>query len=178
MMFRLSLLFLLFFSSYMHPQSPFENMLQDFVNQDFGNSHKFTLQELIILPHIQKNIENMVGQRFASTSLIYGKITLFKHTEGYYFVDTLMGKNYTFDVLVFFDKDTAIKSVHILRNPDPHNQAIAQKAWLRQFTGKKADIDAGTDWKTDSLSGATFSAKALEKGLRRLCLLLNTIIKP
>ncbi len=173
----ISIVFLTLLTSTLHSQKYFVDSLQSCIEQDFGTGCRYNLRELIMLPQVQNTIESAVGQRFASESLYYGVIRRNEKVAGYYFVDTLRARMNTFDILVLYDKNSVIHSVYILRNPDKYNQAINDKNWLHQFQGKRMLVESTNEKQIDSISGATLSSLSLIKGLQRLSLLLQYMIR-
>jgi len=85
---------------------------------------------------------------------------------GYLLWSRAMGRYDYFDYLLAFDTDLSVLGVSITTYRSSHGAAICQKRWLSQFIGYSGEeLHLGKE--IDAVSGATISAEALVRDLKR-----------
>lgn len=79
----------------------------------------------------------------------------------------------TFDYIVIFNENLAIRKVEIVNYPGAYGYEICRKKWLQQFEGKTPDLQLGRD--VDGVTGATVSAQFLVEDINYLKSFLQKI---
>ncbi len=86
-------------------------------------------------------------------------------SEGFYIVETAMGRFHDFTYVVFFGKDLEIKIVSVVEYSEEHGVEITHKKWLRQFVGKTPEDTLMFKKNIDAISGATISGKSITESI-------------
>ena len=86
--------------------------------------------------------------------------------HGFLLSTQAMGRYEYFDYLLAFDAELSVLGLTIITYRSSHGAAICQRRWLDQFIGYSGEeLRLGKE--IDSLSGATISADALIRDLKR-----------
>ncbi len=88
--------------------------------------------------------------------------------EGFYIVETAMGRYHDFTFVVFFNKDLSVRLVRVLEYGEEHGVEITNKRWLLQFIGKTSEDNLMFRKNIDAISGASISGKSITEGINRL----------
>ncbi len=121
---------------------------------------------------LKNEIETRSGQRFQKDFVHLWQIQGEK--SGYALLDVVRSKSALITALVLFDAQGEVTLLELLEYSGEHRRAVTRKAWLRQFIGKnsRSTLKLGDD--IDGISGATYSAEALTRAVRRWSLLVET----
>ena len=71
------------------------------------------------------------------------------------------------------DVESKIIRLDILNYIGSRGRAVMNRSWLRQFIGKSAESDLGIGGCVDAVTGATISADAIAKSVKRRSLLVR-----
>ena len=88
--------------------------------------------------------------------------------EGFYVVETAMGRFDDFVYVIFFEVDLTVKLVRVVEYGGEHGAEITQKRWLRQFIGKTPDDSLWFSKNIDAISGATISGKSITESINNM----------
>lgn len=77
------------------------------------------------------------------------------------------GKEGPLTVGVCFDPVGLVTGVTILSSEEERGKKVAEKSWLKQFTGKKVSDAFQVGQDVDGVSGATWSSKAVSEAIRK-----------
>jgi Na+-translocating ferredoxin:NAD+ oxidoreductase RnfG subunit len=91
-----------------------------------------------------------------------------RETQGYLYVDDVIGKQLLITYAVAIDTVGKISSVEILDYRESHGGEIRLPRWRQQFAGKTSTdpLDLNRDIK--NISGATLSSRHVTQGIKRL----------
>jgi len=87
---------------------------------------------------------------------------------GYAFVDDVIGRTEPITYLVATTPDAAVVGVDLLTFRESHGYQVERQTWRDQFHGRRLGPELHLGRAIDSISGATLSARALTRGVRRL----------
>lgn len=87
---------------------------------------------------------------------------------GYAFVDEVIGRTEPITYLAAISPEATVVGVDLLTFRETHGYQIERQGWRDQFTGLRLTPDLHLGRAIDSISGATLSARALTRGIRRL----------
>lgn len=166
----LSLNFVLF------PQEIKENVNQA-LQTCFGKNIQIHYEKIKIDPNLKKEIENMAGQKFFSDEVHFYKIFESDRIAGLAILDNVYGKSLPITFIVMFDPNGKILCSEIIKYREPYGGAVQSKEWNSQFKGKddQSGFVVGRD--INSISGATISVNSVTKGIKKLTLLIKTLLK-
>ncbi len=132
----------------------------------------------IIKKDLGLNEFEKVAADVTSEELEKAGIELFSHqlfklnsknvSEGFYIVQTAMGRFHDFTYVVFFGKDLEIKLVRVVEYSEEHGVEITHKRWLRQFIGKTSEDNLIFKKNIDAISGATISGKSITESINQM----------
>jgi Na+-translocating ferredoxin:NAD+ oxidoreductase RnfG subunit len=90
-------------------------------------------------------------------------------------LDQVKAKSAIITVLTMFDQDGVIENVNIVKYNGNKGRAVMDDHWLGQFEGKDQTSDFNIGTGVDGMTGATFSASAIIRGVHKLSLLFDTV---
>jgi len=140
-----------------------------------GNSYSLNFCKININHEIFDKIEEGAQQRFFKDYLYVWKIVKKDTIQAYAILDNVMGKAMPITFLVVLDKNGEIMAAQIIKYRENYGGEIRNKNWLGQFIGKNvlSDFKIGQD--IDAISGATISATAVVKGIKKITMAFPTI---
>ena len=91
-------------------------------------------------------------------------------TGGYFFLDTVTGKNEQITYACGITAGGQIKQIEVLEYRESYGHEVRHASWRQQFTGKSVDspLETGTGGDIRNVSGATFSCSNITAGVKRL----------
>ena len=87
---------------------------------------------------------------------------------GYAFVDDVIGRTEPITYLVALTPEAAVVGVDLLTFRESHGYEVERQSWRDQFHGRRLSPELHLGRAIDSISGATLSARAITRGIRRL----------
>jgi len=129
-----------------------------------------TFEKFIIPVEQKKIIQAQSGQKFIKDFVFVWKISRDKE-QRLALVDAVRGKSAFITVLITFDTLHSVEQIDILNYKGDRGRGVMNKEWLAQFVGKNADDDFTIGSSIDAVSGASYSAPEIAKGVKRWSLL-------
>ncbi|MCL6494610.1 MAG: FMN-binding protein [Ignavibacterium sp.] len=171
----IKILFIVIFSFVAYSQNIKEKVNISLENC-FGKNIQIDFEKLKLKNELKNSIEKKVGQKFYSDEVYLYKISFDKKIIGYGLLDNVYGKSLPITFLVMFDSTGKILCSEIVKYREPYGGAIQSKEWNDQFKGKNVDSEFIVGKDVSGISGATISVNSVNKGIKKLTLLLSEII--
>jgi len=95
---------------------------------------------------------------------------------GYAFVDDVIGRTEPITYLVAVNPDATVIGVDLLTFRESHGYQVERQSWRDQFHGRRLAPELHLGRAIDSISGATLSARALTRGIRRLLATVEVVL--
>lgn len=112
----------------------------------------------------KKEIEQKCSQRFLKDFVYAWKISA---GDILVIVDAVRAKSAFITIMATFDSVRNVQAVEILDYRGDHGRNVMDSRWLAQFIGKSANSELAIGSDVDAVTGATFSAMAITKGVKR-----------
>ncbi len=87
---------------------------------------------------------------------------------GYAFVDDVIGRTEPITYLAAISPEATVIGVDLLTFRESHGYQVEGQGWRDQFRGRRLAPELHLGRAIDSISGATLSARAITRGIRRL----------
>ncbi len=154
-------------------QSKTEEILQ----AQFGKDINISYEKYNIDENLKRRIENQCSQKFFDDNIYLWRINSNDSLLAIALMDNVYGKTLPITFLVIFDLDGSIQSTHIIKYREDHGGAVSSESWNKQFMEKdgKSKFKVGDD--IHGISGATISVSSVTKGIQKLTLLFEEIMK-
>lgn len=159
----------------------FSQSIQENINQAlhfcFGRNVQFEYEKIKIDKNLKTEIEKKAGQKFYSDEVYFYKIFEDKNLAGYALLDNVYGKSMPITFLVMFDLNGKILCTEIIKYREPYGGSVQSREWNSQFKGKddQSEFTVGKDIST--ISGATISVNSVTKGVKKLSILIKSLLK-
>jgi electron transport complex protein RnfG len=126
----------------------------------------------------REEVERQLGEKLEKGEYIFYVAHSGNDIDGYALFDREIGQHEYIDFATFFDCDGRVTRVEVVAYREPYGDNIRSERFRKQFVGKGADsrLKAGHD--IDVISGATLSAQAMAKAVKRASVLLHDTILP
>ena len=98
------------------------------------------------------------------------------HVDGYAIFDQEIGQHELIDFATFFDAKGKVSRVEVVAYREPYGEGIRSKRFRKQFVGRSAMSRFRTGRDIDSITGATLSARAMSKAVRRASVILDQAV--
>jgi Na+-translocating ferredoxin:NAD+ oxidoreductase RnfG subunit len=145
----------------------------------FRQSEVVDFKRIILSSRIREQVERQLGEKLEKGEYIFYVAHTGDDIDGYAFFDREIGQHEYIDFATFFDGDGRVTRVEVVAYREPYGDGIRSERFRNQFVGKSADnrLRAGHD--IDVISGATLSAQAMAKAVKRASILLHdTVLLP
>jgi Na+-translocating ferredoxin:NAD+ oxidoreductase RnfG subunit len=126
-------------------------------------------------PALKKEIESQSKQRFLKKFVFLWKIETDNSGKKLAIVDAVRAKSAFITMMATFDSTNHVVEIDILDYNGDHGRKVMNSNWLAQFTGKGAESELIIGNDVDAVTGATFSAAAISKAVKRWALLAQHI---
>ena len=128
----------------------------------------FGQQELTPIPLNLTRAEIATVEKQTATRYYPGATRAWKATNGYLFVDAVIGRHDLITYAVAVTSDGHVRQVEILEYSEAFGGEIRNAGWRRQFVGRSHSdpVQIGRD--IQNISGATLSCAHVTDGIRRL----------
>ena len=123
-----------------------------------------------------KMIQNTAEQNFFRKELNLW-ITIVEDSSRYYSIlDNVKGKSLPITFLTTFNENREVYHTSIIKYREAYGGEVASKSWLNQFTTYTDISNYKVGNAISGISGATISVHSVTKGIRKLSMLINSII--
>jgi len=95
---------------------------------------------------------------------------------GYAFVDNVIGRTEPITYLVAVTPKASVIGVDLLTFRESHGYQVERQSWRDQFKGLSLTNKLHLGRAIDSISGATLSARALTRGIRRVLATVEVVL--
>jgi len=141
----------------------------------FEKSERVVSEKKEIDTALRDSIEKRLGAPFKKKSIVFYLGKTGKKTDGYALIDSQIGKTEPITFMTLIDPSGRVKTVEILVYRESHGGEVRSKRFLRQFTGKKMGDRLELGRGIANISGATLSARAMSRGVKRALILWDII---
>lgn len=133
----------------------------------FKDSKEVVSEKKTLSPKQKGIVEKQSGTHLTKSVFTFFIAKSGHQIDGYALIDHEIGKTEPITFLTALTPSGKIKAVEILVYRESHGSEIVQKHFRNQFKGKKAQnpIKVGQDIK--NISGATLSARAIARGVKK-----------
>ena len=123
-----------------------------------------------------KAIQNTSKQKFFRKELNLW-VTILEDSSRYYSIlDNVKGKSLPITFLTTFNEKKEVHQTSIIKYRESYGDEVASKIWLNQFTAYTDTSNYKVGNAISGISGATISVHSVTKGIRKLSILINSII--
>lgn len=133
----------------------------------FADSKEVVSEKKRLSTDQKKRVEKELGSKIARDEWIFYVARSGGKIDGYAVIDSEIGKTEPITFITAISPSGVIKGVEVLVYRESHGSEVREKAFVKQFAGKRSSdpIRVGQDIK--NISGATLSARALALGAKR-----------
>lgn len=124
-----------------------------------------------------KEIQNTVRQKFFRKEVNCWHIINDDSTHYYAILDNVKGKSLPITFLTIFDENKKVFDSSIIKYREAYGGEIASKSWLNQFLSYTDSSNYNVGDAISGISGATISVNSVTKGINKLSILIDYIIK-
>jgi len=145
-------------------------------------SEQFRQSELVDFQRVQLSekdrevLGKRLGQKLEREEYIFYVAHSGGHVDGYALFDREIGQHEYIDFATFFDGEGRVTRVEVVAYREPYGEGIRSKRFRKQFVGKEAASGFRPGHDIDVISGATLSAHAMAKAVKRATLLLHDTV--
>lgn len=151
--------------------------VENIISEKDGNDGNITLVKYTIPGQKKKAIENQTQQKFYGDYVYLWLNCGSDSLLSFAILDNVYGKSMPITFLTIFDHEGTITYTEIIRYREPFGGAVASRNWLDQFNGKLADDEFNIGKNIDTITGATISVGAVTRGIKKLTLLSQYLLK-
>ncbi|MBI44662.1 MAG: hypothetical protein CMG66_00675 [Candidatus Marinimicrobia bacterium] len=124
-----------------------------------------------------KETKKVVNQKFFRDEVNTWKIQKDDSTYYYAVLDNVIGKAMPITFLVIFNQKGKVFETSIIKYREPYGGEVKSKKWLNQFSQYTDTSNYKIGDGIYAISGATLSVHSVSKGVHKLALIINHIIK-
>jgi len=147
--------------------------------EQFRQSELVDYQKVLLSAERREAIQRELGQTLEKAEYIFYVARSADHIDGYALFDREIGQHEYIDFATFFDGEGRVTRVEVVAYREPYGEAIRSQRFREQFIGKEAESGFRPGHDIDVISGATLSANAMAKAVKRATLLLrDTVLRP
>ena len=95
----------------------------------------------------------------------------------YAILDNVKGKSLPITFLTVFDENSRVYDSSIIKYREAYGGEVGNKSWLNQFISYNDSSNYKVGSSISGISGATISVNSLTKGINKLSILVDYIIK-
>ena len=147
------------------------------INQSFPNNISIKHNLYQIDKKTLKEIQNTVRQKFFRKEVNCWHIINDDSTHYYAILDNVKGKSLPITFLTIFDENNKVFDSSIIKYREAYGGEIANKSWLNQFLSYTDSSNYNVGDAISGISGATISVNSVTKGINKLSILIDYIIK-
>ena len=168
---------LIIISSQILLSSPIMDKTLDKIKQSFPNNISIKHNLYQIDKKTLKEIQNTVRQKFFRKEVNCWHIINDDSTHYYAILDNVKGKSLPITFLTIFDENKKVFDSSIIKYREAYGGEIASKSWLNQFLNYTDSSNYNVGDAISGISGATISVNSVTKGINKLSILIDYIIK-
>lgn len=157
--------------------SPIMDKTLSTINQSFPNNISIKHNLYQIDKKTLKEIQNTVRQKFFRKEVNCWHIIDDDSTHYYAILDNVKGKSLPITFLTIFDENNKVFDSSIIKYREAYGGEIASKSWLNQFSSYTDSSNYNVGDAISGISGATISVNSVTKGINKLSILIDYIIK-
>lgn len=147
--------------------------------EQFRQSEVVDYQRVRLSTERRDEIQRQLGETLEKEEYIFYVARSADHVDGYALFDREIGQHEYIDFATFFDGEGRVTRVEVVAYREPYGEGIRSKRFRNQFVGKEAESGFRPGHDIDVISGATLSARAMAKAVKRATLLLHdTVLSP
>ena len=143
------------------------------LNDHFHSSERVDFQRVRLNGAKQATVERTLGYKLKDKSYVFYVAHTGDTIDGYALFDHEIGQHELIDFATFFDAKGKVTRVEIVAYREPYGDGVRKKRFRRQFVGRHAKSGYTLGKDIDSVTGATLSARAMSKAVRRAAVLLD-----
>jgi len=157
--------------------SPIMDKTLDKINQFFPENINIKHQLYQIDTKIIKSIQNTVKQKFFRKEVNCWHIVNNDSSNYYAILDNVKGKSLPITFLTIFDEDKKVFNSSIIKYREAYGGEVSSKSWLNQFISHTDSSNYNVGDSISGISGATISVNSVTKGINKLSILIDYIIR-
>lgn len=157
--------------------SPITDKALSTIKQTFPNKISIKHNLYQIDKKTLKEIQNTVRQKFFRKEVNCWHIMNDDSTHYYAILDNVKGKSLPITFLTIFDENKKVFDSSIIKYREAYGGEIASKSWLNQFLSYTDSSNYNVGDAISGISGATISVNSVTKGINKLSILIDNIIK-
>ena len=124
-----------------------------------------------------KKAQNVVKQKFFRKELNVWEIQMNDSTYNYAILDNVKGKSMPITFLTIFNENEEVINAAIIKYREAYGGEVGSRSWLNQFINYSDTSNYKVGNGISGISGATISVHSVSKGIHKLSLIINDIIK-
>lgn len=144
--------------------------------EQFRQSELVDFQRIQLTDQDRELLEKRLGQKLERKEYTFYVAHSGDHVDGYALFDREIGQHEYIDFATFFDGEGRVTRVEVVAYREPYGEGIRSKRFRKQFVGKEAASGFRPGHDIDVISGATLSARAMAKAVKRATLLLHDAV--
>ncbi len=144
--------------------------------EQFRQSDLVDFQRVQLSDKDRELLGKRLGQKLEKGEYIFYVAHSGDHVDGYALFDREIGQHEYIDFATFFDGEGRVTRVEVVAYREPYGEGIRSKRFRKQFVGKEAASGFRPGHDIDVISGATLSAHAMAKAVKRATLLLHDAV--
>ena len=145
----------------------------------FKKSEVVDFKRVRLSARAREQVERQLGEKLEKGEYIFYVAHSGDDIDGYALFDREIGQHEYIDFATFFDCDGRVTRVEVVAYREPYGDGIRSHRFRNQFVGKSADSRLRPGKDIDVISGATLSAQAMAKAVKRASVLLHdTVLLP
>jgi len=146
------------------------------LSEQFRQSELVDFQRIQLSEEDREQLGKRLGQKLEKGEYIFYVAHSGDHVDGYALFDREIGQHEYIDFATFFDAEGRVTRVEVVAYREPYGEGIRSKRFRKQFVGKQAASGFRPGHDIDVISGATLSAHAMAKAVKRATLLLHDAV--
>ncbi|MBT8469297.1 MAG: FMN-binding protein, partial [Myxococcales bacterium] len=144
--------------------------------EQFRQSELVDFQRIQLSDKDRELLGRRLGQKLEKGEYIFYVAHSGDQVDGYALFDREIGQHEYIDFATFFDGEGRVTRVEVVAYREPYGEGIRSKRFRKQFVGKEAASGFRPGHDIDVISGATLSAHAMAKAVKRATLLLHDAV--
>jgi Na+-translocating ferredoxin:NAD+ oxidoreductase RnfG subunit len=144
--------------------------------EQFRQSQLVDFQRIQLSTDRRAELGRQLGQKLERGEYIFYVAHSGDQVDGYALFDREIGQHEYIDFATFFDGEGRVTRVEVVAYREPYGDGIRSKRFRSQFVGKEAASGFKPGHDIDVISGATLSARAMAKAVKRATLLLHDTV--
>lgn len=142
----------------------------------FGNGKITGSDTLRVTSDLADAYRRATGYLVSDEQFIINRVSDGKNDLGYSVVTNELGKFYPMTFMVAVTLDLKVKGVRMLIYRETHGSDVKRTRFLYQYRGKTVDDPIRINRDIISISGATMSVNAMNRGVKKVLFILNYVL--